>query len=58
MAGEVNRHQPGCDDVDEMVEKVGVSDAVYCGVDSKDKEQDIGNVSKAAHGVKMISRKE
>jgi hypothetical protein len=47
-AGEMNRDQPGGDDVHEVVEEVSVGDAVDGGVDGEKEEEEVGDVADAA----------
>ena len=46
-AGEVDGDQPGADAVDEMMEQVGVGDAVDSRVDGEQEEEHVGYVAEA-----------
>jgi len=46
----VDCDEPCRDEVDEMVEEVGVGDAVNGGVDGKEEEEDVGYVAEAVEG--------
>lgn len=43
----MNGDEPGGDDIDELVQKVGVGDAVDSGVDGEDDEENAGDVAEA-----------
>jgi len=43
----VDGDEPGADDVDEVMQEVGIGDAVDGGVDGEDEEEDVGGVADA-----------
>lgn len=47
LAGEMYSYQPGSNDVNEVMEKVGVRDTIDGGIDSKEEEDDISNEAEA-----------
>lgn len=44
-AGEVDGDEPGGDEINEMVEKVGVRDAVSSGIECEEEEEEVGDVA-------------
>ena len=49
--GKMNSHEPGTDEVCDMVELVGKSDAVDSCVYSEDEEEDIGDVAESKSSI-------
>lgn len=44
-------NEPCADKVDELVEEVGVGDAVYRGIDSEEEEKNVGDIAEAVNNV-------
>ena len=44
-AGKVDGDEPGGDEINEMVEKVGVCDTVSSGIEREEEEEEVGHVA-------------
>lgn len=44
-AGEVDGDEPGGDEINEMVEEIGVRDAVSSGIEGEEEEEEVGDVA-------------
>lgn len=48
-AGEVHEDEPSGDQIGEVVEEVGVGDAIDCGADGEEEHEDISDVAESDH---------